>query len=521
MPALRLCNRMRDNENRDWSAETQLVLAAAVFLTCALPPARAQSVFGAIDPLSTTQKVSPAPNLRWEPPATLPNVTAPGSAQKLPLQLNEPLSLAQLTEIALTLNAKTAQAWAQARAEAAQLGIDRALFFPQLSGLVTDRIGRAISATSGLPNSTLIDQSGNPATLAQGGRPYGVFTIYGPSLSLSYLLFDFGKRAADVEATEYRLLAANLTQNRTLQEVATQVEQAYYQVLGFEQLILATKESLKNFEAALDAAQRRRESGLATIADVYRAETQVAQTQLVLTRNQGDLSKARGVLANAVGLPANFPLKLRGISDLPPVAEITQSMTDLLTRAKANRPDLVAAEALARAARASARSAVRAGLPTVNFVANYGRNIYTNTLTGQDVYNFTLNLNIPIFTGFGDTYRIRQSEEQAKAAEAARDQLYNQTELDVWQAYYDLQTANDGIKSTQILVKSAEQTSEATFARYKAGYGSLLDLLTARQDEASARAQRIQSYLDWYTALARLNFSIGISDILAGADKKK
>ena len=496
--------------------------AMAACLTC-LPSlaSQAQSVFGAIDPLNTTRKVSPAPNQRWEPTIALPVVPAPYAGQALPASLNGPLSLAQLTEIALTLNPKTAQAWMQARAEAAQLGIDRSQFFPQINGLVSDRIARSVSATSGLPNSTLIDQAGNPATLAQGGRPYNVFTIYGPSLSLTYILFDFGKRSADVEATEYRLLAANLTQNRTLQEVATQVEQAYYLVLGFERLILATRESLKNFEAALDATQRRRESGLATIADVYRAETQVAQTQLVLTRNQGDLSKARGVLANAVGLPANFPLQLQGIEELPPVAEITQSMDALLAQAKANRPDLAAAEARARAARATARSQARAGLPSVDFAANYGRNNYTNTLTNQDVYSFQLNLRIPIFTGFGDTYRIRQSEEQAKLAEATRDQIYTQTELDVWQAYYDLQTANDGIKSTQILVKSAEQTSEATFARYQAGYGSLLDLLTARQDEASARAQRIQAYLDWYTALARLNFSIGISDILAEPGKKK
>ena len=478
-------------------------------------------MFGTIDPLGTTKKVSPAPNLRWEPTASLPSVPAPGAAQALPVALKEPVSLAQLTEVALTLNPKTAQVWAQARAEAAQLGIDKAQFFPQLSGLVSDRIGRAISATSGLPNSTLIDQAGNPATVAQGGRPYGVFTVYGPSLTLTYLLFDFGKRAADVEATEYRLLAANLTQNRTLQEVASQVEQAYYQVLGFERLIVATQESLKNFEAALDAAQRRRESGLATVADVYRAETQVAQMSLVLTRNQGDLSKARGVLATTVGLPPNFPLQLRGVSDLPPVAEITRSMDELLTQAKENRPDLAAAEARARAARATARAEARAALPSVDLAANYGRNAYTNALSGQDVYNLTLNLRIPIFTGFGDTYRIRQREEQAKAAEAARDQLFTQTALDVWQAFYDLQTANDGIKSTQILLKSAEQTSQATFARYQAGYGSILDLLLARQDEASANAQRIQAYLEWYTALSRLNFSIGSSNILAGAGGKK
>ncbi len=49
----------------------------------------------------------------------------------------------------------------------------------------------------------------------------------------------------------------------------------------------------------------------------------------------------------------------------------------------------------------------------------------------------------------------------------------------------------------------------------------VLDLITAQQDESNARVQRIQSYLDWFTALARLNFSIGVNNILAATDNKK
>jgi outer membrane protein TolC len=99
--------------------------------------------------------------------------------------------------------------------------------------------------------------------------------------------------------------------------------------------------------------------------------------------------------------------------------------------------------------------------------------------------------------------------------------LYRQTELDVWQAYHDVRTAASGIGSTDAQVKSAEQTAQATLARYQAGFGSILDLITAQQDESNARVQRIQSYLDWYTALARLQFSTGFSDIIAAASGKK
>lgn len=478
----------------------------------ALAPAQAASVFGAIDPFSTETRVSPAPNQRWQPGDALPQVPPPASTQSLPAELNKPLSLAELTEIALSLNARTRQAWMQARVEAAQSGVDHAGDFPQITGLITDRIQRTVSGTSGLQGGGTIDQSGNSVALAAGGRPFSVFTVYGPSVSLTYVLYDFGKRAADKEATGYRLLAANLTQNRTLQDVAFQVEQAYYRVLGFEQLVRATRESLKNFQTALDAAQRRRDSGLATVADVYRSETQVGQSQLVLSRNEGELSKARGLLAATVGLPVNFPLQLQPMNAQPAVTEITQSMDAMLTEAKANRPDLVAAEARARAARATARAESRAGLPTLQFFSQYARQNYTNALASQDAYAAGLNLTIPIFNGFGDTYRARRREEEAKIAETVRDQIYTQTEQDVWQAYFDLQTAATSISSSANLVKSAGQSADAAVARYKGGVGSLLDLITAQLDDTNAKVQEIQSQLDWYQALARLNFALGASD---------
>jgi outer membrane protein TolC len=96
-------------------------------------------------------------------------------------------------------------------------------------------------------------------------------------------------------------------------------------------------------------------------------------------------------------------------------------------------------------------------------------------------------------------------------AEATRDQLFNQTELDVWQAYYDLQTAATGIATTKTLVQGATQTASVAAARYQSGVGNLLDLLTAQTDETNALVQSIQSQLDWYTALARLNFALGAS----------
>jgi outer membrane protein len=82
----------------------------------------------------------------------------------------------------------------------------------------------------------------------------------------------------------------------------------------------------------------------------------------------------------------------------------------------------------------------------------------------------------------------------------------------VWQSYYDLQTSVSSVSSATNLVTSATESAAAAAARYKAGVGSLLDFITAQQDDTNARVAQIQSYLDWYSALSKLNFALGASD---------
>jgi outer membrane protein TolC len=136
-------------------------------------------------------------------------------------------------------------------------------------------------------------------------------------------------------------------------------------------------------------------------------------------------------------------------------------------------------------------------------------------------YSAGLLLRIPIFTGFRDTYSARQAQVLAETAEASRDLQLRQVEVEVWQSYYDLTTTASSISSTEVQVRSAEQTAQATLARYQSGFGSILDLITAQQDESNARVQRIQSYLDWFTTLARLQVAVGASDLLKAAGGAK
>lgn len=439
--------------------------------------------------------IAPAAGTPWRSETELPRVPEPPvAAATLASAPVQALSLPQLTHLALDNNPATRQAWAAARAQAASLGIARSFYFPQVDALASITRSKSIS-------------SSGAAVPAQ--------VRYGPSLSLSYLLFDFGARAGQVEAARYRLLAANLLQNRVLQDVVLGVEQTYYQVLGLDQLVGANRQALSSIETSLAAANTRRLAGLATLGDVYRAETAVGQAQLILRRNEGELAKARGQLAVAVGMPVDTPLVLERWPDAPPVSEMRESVGLILDEAKMTRPDLVAAEAQARAAQAGVRIVQSAGRPTLALTGNAGLTAFADERPVSDSYGVGVTLRIPLFSGFNPRYSVRQAQALAEQAAAERDRMFRQTELEVWQAYFDLNTAAAAVATSQTVLKSAEQSAEVALGRYRSGVGSLLDLLTAQADQANARVQTIQAQLDWYTGLAALAYARGALPLTA------
>src|SRR5712692_9051068 len=434
------------------------------------------------DPWDKASATAPDPGTPWQPDRPLPQV--PETPLELPENLKaKPLTLADLTDFALRNNPQTRSAWAAARANAAAVGDAQANYVPQLDGQFSIAKNRAAS-TSGIASPRL--------------------TRYGPSISLSYLLLDFGTRAGQLQTAEYNLLAANLNQNQVIQDVVLQVEQAYYQLLGLQALESANQQSLKNAEANLDAAKQRREAGLATIGDVYQAETAVAQAQLVLQQTQGQVANAQAQVANAVGLRVNTALMLEPWPAVAPVETISQSVEQLLAQAKTARPDLIAAQAKVRAAQGQVQAAAGQGRPSLSLTAGAGQAHFRDTTVSES--NIGLTLRVPLFTGFRTAYSITQSKAQ-------RDQLLSQVQLQVWQAYFNQQTAAVTIKSAGALLRSATQAAQVAQARYRGGVGTILEVLNTQAAEANENVQNNQAQLNWYVGLAQLGHAVGTLQI--------
>lgn len=407
-----------------------------------------------------------------------------------------PLTLAELTELALRNNPSAREIWAAARAQAAASDIAGATYWPTLEANVA--LSRGVSSI----NTSSGVVSGNTQTRLS------------PSISLSYLLFDFGARAATEQSARYASLAAELSKDRVLQDVVLKVEQAYYQLLAAQQTVTAAEETLKSVQMSLALANSRRQSGLATIGDVYQAETVLAQAHLQLRKAQGEAGKLKGVLCNSVGLPVTAKLQFAALAGRPPVREIRRSIDAYLEQARAARPDLAAAEAQARAAHADIDAAAAQGRPALTLVAN-AANTYNNFPdyrfdNASNSGSIGINLSVPLFDGFRTRDSVRQTRARAEQLDAARDRIASQIELDVWQAYFDLDTAEAAIDSADALLRSAVRSRQVAESRYQSGVGSLPDLLLVQASEAGARMEVISAEMAWYASLSRLNNAIGI-----------
>jgi len=437
----------------------------------------------------------PEPGRQWQPveEARLPAPTPP-PAPPIPPEYLRPgatVSLSQVLDLALRNNPLTRTSWFLARSAAADLGSKKSEYFPdfELDGGITRQKQAALNGASILQQTT-----------------------YGPAVSLTWLLLDFGGRGADVEEAQRALFAADYFHNATIQNVALEVEQSYYLYLNAKALLVAAEASLKAARESLTAAEERHRAGVATIADELQARTAFSQAELTRLTVEGQIQILRGSLATAMGISANIPVEAGELPTEINVDAVVDTVDALIAKAEADRPDLTAARLAALKAESHIRSVRAQGLPTLSAGGTVNRNYYYNSpiIPYADVYSGTILLRIPVFTGWRTTYDTLKAREDAEVARSQVETLTDQVILQVWTSYYNLKTATQQFKTSRDLFASAQQSEEVAFGRYKAGVGSILDLLAAQSAFANARAQEVQARSNWFLSMAQLAHDTGM-----------
>ena len=451
------------------------LLAFAVFAALAAALSAEAAASGLTDPFDTESLSPPRPLL-----------SAPDNRDFIPCQPGSAETVYGVLEAvdqALCRNPQTLEAWANARVQAAQVGVSRSDFLPDLDARATASHNRN-------------DGENRNARSA--------------SLTLSWLLYDFGARDANLENARQLLSAATSTLDAAVQSVFLAAMQAYYNAQAARSALTAAQESERASRESLTAAETRYRVGTGTPADRLQAQTAWSQAVLNRIRAEGTIKTTLGTLANVMGLDASVPLKLADLQDASPNAAFERDIEALITEARRRRPDLQAAEAQVKAAQASVDYTRAAGRPTLSLGTGPSWQDTGSITTHGNSIGLTLTL--PLFSGFDTTYKVRAAQARVEAASARHELISQQVALEVWTNYQNLLTATQAIKTSTDLLASAEQSERVALGRYKAGVGTLLDVLNAQSALAAARVQRIQAALDWHVSRAALARAVGTLD---------
>jgi outer membrane protein len=439
-----------------------------------------------------------APETRWEPPKeALPPARLPArlpDGLTLDALTGRTISLAEAVDVALRNSPLTRQSWLLTQAAAADVGSRRSAYYPSIEADVLAQ---------------------RQKTSALGGSVTNLSTAYTPSASLNWLLFDFGGRSGDLEEARRRLWAADFTHDSTMNDLVLGVAQAYYSYQGARSLLIAQEANVKQAETNYNAAVARHDAGVATIADVLQARTQLSQQRLSYDTVRGQIETYRGQLATALGVPVNLPVDAADLPESVNEDATVASVDRLIAEAESIRPDLAAARSRAAGARAHARSVRSTGLPTLSASATASRPYYDYAgapFPDNSNYSIGLFLRVPIFTGFKAAYDTKSAEAQADAADAGAESTSQLVIFQVWSSYYGLTTAAEQVRASRDLLDSARESAEVARGRYREGVGSILDLLTAESAYANALAQDVRSRAGFLLAMAQLAHDTGRVD---------
>ncbi len=450
---------------------------------------------GGIDPFLTESKIASSVTGSMLDDASSPCVFA---------SMTQPLELPEAVERALCNNPQTRAAWAGAKMQTAQLGVARSAYMP------------AIGATLAYSKQKNITRYGDSryAPLNSEAKP----TLTSGSLKMSQVLTDFGLRSANLDQAMALLDAANASHDAALQIAFVNAAQAYFDTQTAQAVLEASREAEHAARESFNAAAAKYKAGIGALTDQLQAQVAYSKASLERVSAEGELKNAQGTLATAMGLSATTNLVLPRRREGLPDTAFVKPADELIEEAKQHHPTLLAAQAEVTAARAKIAATRAEGRPTVTLTAELGRTEQENQppavgYSPTDISNRTnslgIQMNIPLFEGFGRNYRTQTAQGQAEIKAAELSRLEQQISLEVWKSYQALRTENENMKAADVLVSSARQSFLVAQGRFKAGVGNILELLSAQSAVAGAEQQRIKSVSNWHTARLKLAANIG------------
>ncbi|WP_288821861.1 TolC family outer membrane protein [uncultured Leclercia sp.] len=310
-------------------------------------------------------------------------------------------------------------------------------------------------------------------------------------LSLSQMLYDFGKVASQVRAESAGVAQQQANVLVSIDTIAHDTALALVQVQTWQQMVETAKEQLDALSSIGTLARQRNDEGASSLSDVVQTEARIEAARAQLMQYQASLDSSRATLMSYLGwdnlntVSNDFPQKLGKSCDL---AEPDDRLV----------PAVLAAWAQANVAQANLDYANAQMTPTLSLepeVRHYLNDRYSgNDVRDRTQYSAWVKVQMPLYQGGGLTARRNAA---GHAVEAAQSTI-QRTRLEVRRDLQESRSQVLSLMSTLQIQARQETLSQRTRELYQQQYldlGSrpLLDVLNAEQEVYQARFTQQQT----------------------------
>jgi outer membrane protein TolC len=320
------------------------------------------------------------------------------------------------------------------------------------------------------------------------------------------VLYDGGRTGGGVDlATAARKLAEAGRDEQAL-GLAVDVARAYGRVLRGDAEARAAAAAVAAAQEDVTRAQRRRDAGTVTDADVLSITVHLAAMRQRAIQAGGEAAIARAELNRLRGaaIDADFAVQ----EPAPPVAAALPGWAALVAEAEAGRPELQRAAAAVGMADAGRRQAKSVWWPQVAAQAAY----QYDGLTFADrapAWMVGGEVRWSLATGGAAKASVRAATEAGQRARLALDDARAAVQVDLRSALSRLESATAREDVARATVAQSRESQRIVRNRYDAGMAGVSDVLGAATAVLDAETSRLAALVDRVEAHAALNRALG------------
>lgn len=324
------------------------------------------------------------------------------------------------------------------------------------------------------------------------------------SLSLTWVLYDFGRTRASVRTAVADLIAAHETLKETRVQRVLEVRAAYFKLAQAQAQCVVDEENLRQYDELLRQAELRFEFGTGRKYDITKAKADRSNALLSLLMASNTIITARAELNNQMGLGKVGPYVLETEVSLP---ELAGNFDGLVSMAQTHQPTVRALRAKVDAAVASVDRTLAELYPQIRATAS-------SAYTVGDLQTLGLSWGISLLEDLFRAYERRDNILLSVAAlRQSRAMLAHQEQqivMTLIAALSTVETARQGKGVAEEMELQAKENLDLVKKQFEVGTSSILEVTDAQVLYTRARSATVSARYTLEQAKAGVYAIIGM-----------